>query len=225
MAKMTLYHGSLNIIEHPVFGAGNPKNDYGIGFYCTKEIELAKEWACPSPADGFANSYLIDTEGLDILNLSEGHGVLSWLAVLLENRTFDINTPVMRDARRFLLERFLPDYENRDIIIGYRADDSYFSFAKAFLNNTISLEAVAKAMKLGLLGEQICIKSQKAFEKIQYQNSEIADGALYYNKRMQRDGKAREDFRLMQEGTSARDSLFVIDIMRQDWRKEDDIIR
>ena len=41
------------------------------------------------------------------------------------------------------------------MIIGYRADDSYFSFANAFLNNTLSLEQLKEAMYLGKLGEQV----------------------------------------------------------------------
>ncbi|MBQ7366814.1 MAG: DUF3990 domain-containing protein [Spirochaetaceae bacterium] len=43
---MTLYHGSERIVETPQFGAGNPRNDYGLGFYCTQHLELVKEWAC-----------------------------------------------------------------------------------------------------------------------------------------------------------------------------------
>ena len=39
-----LYHGSQRIIKTPVFGEGNPRNDYGLGFYCTESPELAKEW-------------------------------------------------------------------------------------------------------------------------------------------------------------------------------------
>ena len=41
-----LYHGSSKIIEKPLFGYGKPYNDYGLGFYCTEHVELAKEWAC-----------------------------------------------------------------------------------------------------------------------------------------------------------------------------------
>ena len=41
--KLTIYHGSTQVIETPMFGAGNPRNDYGLGFYCTENIELAKE--------------------------------------------------------------------------------------------------------------------------------------------------------------------------------------
>ena len=48
-----------------------------------------------------------------------------------------------------------------DVIIGYRADDSYFSFAKDFINNTISVEQLAEAMRLGELGIQIVLKSER----------------------------------------------------------------
>lgn len=41
-----LYHGSEYLIENPQFGKGSLHNDYGRGFYCTENIELAKEWAC-----------------------------------------------------------------------------------------------------------------------------------------------------------------------------------
>ena len=44
---MPLYHGSSFIIERPEFGKGNPFNDYGLGFYCTETLELAKEWSVP----------------------------------------------------------------------------------------------------------------------------------------------------------------------------------
>ena len=38
---MIIYHGSEKIIEKPVFGKGNLRNDYGKGFYCTESEELA----------------------------------------------------------------------------------------------------------------------------------------------------------------------------------------
>ena len=59
---MRLYHGSSKVIETPVYGEGNPQNDYGLGFYCTENLELAKEWACPRENDGFANQYELKDE-------------------------------------------------------------------------------------------------------------------------------------------------------------------
>ena len=39
--KKILYHGSEFLIEKPEFGKGARHNDYGRGFYCTENIELA----------------------------------------------------------------------------------------------------------------------------------------------------------------------------------------
>ena len=68
--KITLYHGSEQIVESPTFGLGKQNNDFGLGFYCTESEELAKEWAVSSLRNGFVNRYSLDTEYLKILNLN-----------------------------------------------------------------------------------------------------------------------------------------------------------
>ena len=45
MNKITLYHGSPERVEQPLLAKGKLTNDYGQGFYCTENLELAKEWA------------------------------------------------------------------------------------------------------------------------------------------------------------------------------------
>lgn len=70
--SLTIYHGSSHVIEHPEFGVGNPYNDYGLGFYCTESLELAKEWGASEEADGFVNQYSLNTTGLTELNLNDG---------------------------------------------------------------------------------------------------------------------------------------------------------
>ncbi len=224
---MEIYHGSPLIIEVPEFGKGNPMNDYGLGFYCTEDIELAKEWACKMPKDGFANKYSFDKTELDILNLTSGDWhILNWLAILLENRSFEIGNPVAKDAKEYILQTFLPDYKNRDIIIGYRADDSYFSYAKAFLNGGIPLNALAEAMKLGKLGEQICIRSKAAFGRLRYIDATLADGQEYYIKRTARDTKAREAYlKLLDLSARDKDSIYILDILRQEWQNDDERLR
>ena len=54
-SKITIYHGSNKIVENPTFGEGKQNNDFGLGFYCTESIDLAKEWAVSSLSDGFSN--------------------------------------------------------------------------------------------------------------------------------------------------------------------------
>ena len=222
MKKITLFHGSTKIVEKPILGVGNPKNDYGLGFYCTENLELAKEWASTERNDGFANSYEMDIEGLDILRLNKTpYHILNWLAILLKNRTFVLSQGLPTEAKAYLLENFLPDYEQYDLIIGYRADDSYFSFANAFLNNTISLEQLRKAMYLGKLGEQVVLKSEKAFLEIVFKESIPVDSSLYYPKRQARDRQAREDYQKEKAATSSVDAVYMIDILREKWTNND----
>ena len=69
-------------------------------------------------------------------------------------------------SKKFLMEKYNIDISEYDLIIGYRADDSYFRFAEDFLNNSISVEKLERAMYLGKLREQIVLKSEKAFEQL-----------------------------------------------------------
>lgn len=222
MEIITLFHGSTKVIEKPVLGLGNPKNDYGLGFYCTENLELAKEWASTERSDGFANSYEIDFDGLDILYLNKTpYHILNWLSILLQNRTFVLSQGLPSEAKAYLLDNFLTEYEHYDLIIGYRADDSYFSFANAFLNNTISLEQLRKAMFLGKLGEQVVLKSEEAFSRLVFKESIPVDSSLYYPRRQARDRQAREDFQNEKAVVSPADAIYMIDILRQKWTNED----
>ena len=169
MNKDILYHGSQFIIDKPEYGKGKIHNDYGRGFYCTKHKELAKEWAVSENINGYINAYEIDMSKLKILDLrNDCYSILHWLALLLDNREFSVRSPVALRGRQFILENYLIDTTEYDLIIGYRADDSYFSFARDFINNTISVEQLNYAMKLGELKEQYVLVSQKAFENITY---------------------------------------------------------
>ena len=49
-----IYHGSNKIIEKPLFGFGKIHNDYGLGFYCTEVLDMAKEWGVSKDNDGFS---------------------------------------------------------------------------------------------------------------------------------------------------------------------------
>ena len=151
----TLYHGSKDIIEHPRYGAGKPYNDYGLGFYCTESLDLAKEWAVSVDRGGFANCYEFDCADLAILDLNgEDYGLLHWLALLLRFREFDASGPLALEAKQYLLENFAIDLAPYDAIVGYRADDSYFSFAQDFISGAISYQQLGRAMHLGRLGAE-----------------------------------------------------------------------
>ena len=160
---LTLCHGSSQIVSAPAFGLGKKHNDFGQGFYCTESNELAKEWAVSSLRDGYSNRYTLDTECMRILNLNScEYTILNWIAVLVEHRLFSIHNPGASRARKYLIDRFGVNVNAYDLVIGYRADDSYFDYVEAFLNNTITVEQLSLAMRLGKLGEQIVLKSKYA---------------------------------------------------------------
>ncbi len=210
---ITIYHGSKQIVEVPTFGAGRKNNDFGLGFYCTESLELAKEWAVSSLQNGFANRYTLDTEYLNILNLNTPeYTILNWMAVLVEHRLFSIKTPVARRAKQYLIEHFGINVNAYDLITGYRADDSYFDYAEAFLNNAITLEQLSMAMQLGRFGEQIVIKSKFAFSKIRFEGFEAAEKDRYYVLRKARDNEANKAYLDILDEDS--DGLYIQDIIR-----------
>lgn len=221
-----LYHGSVKMIEKPLFGYGKPYNDYGLGFYCTDSLEMAKEWGVGKNQSGYANCYELDCDGLQILDLNAPeYCILHWLAVLLQNREFDVPSGLALEAKEYLLTTFAVDYENYDAIIGYRADDSYFSFAQDFINGTISYRQLNNAMHLGKLGQQFVLKSKAAFDRIQFVGSEVAHSGEWYAKKMLRDQTARRDYFSVERNRRQRGDLYIIQIMDEEMTPNDPRLR
>lgn len=217
-----LYHGSSKIIEKPIYGYGKSYNDYGLGFYCTDSLEMAKEWGVGKDQDGYANCYELDCTGLQILDLNAPKFcILHWLSILLQNREFDVPSALALEAKEYLLTHFSIDYENYDAIIGYRADDSYFSFAQDFINGTISYRQLNNALHLGKLGLQFVLKSKTAFEQIRFVNSEIAQSNEWYIKKMMRDKTARREYFNVERNKRQRGDLYITQIMDEEMIPDD----
>ena len=226
MDKKKLYHGSSRVIEKPLYGYGKPYNDYGLGFYCTDSLEMAKEWGVGKDQDGYANCYELDCDGLTILNLNAPeYCILHWLTVLLQNREFDIPSGLALEAKEYLTANFSIDYENYDAIIGYRADDSYFSFAQDFINGTISYRQLTNAMHPGKLGQQFVLKSETAFDRIQFLGSETAESKEWYARKMLRDKTARREYFSVERGRRQRNDLYITKIMDEEMKPDDPRLR
>lgn len=213
---MLVYHGSDHIIEVPIYKGSKRTNDYGYGFYTTESMELAKEWACADHRDGFANIYELNLNELRTLRLnSPEYSILNWLAVLAKYRSYWQNGSIAEEAKDYLQRHFFVDLSPYDIIIGYRADDSYFAFAQDFVAGTISLEKLSEAMRLGRLGEQIVLKSRTAFSHIRFVDAEPAAADIYYGKKILRDREARRAYRSKRQAAARINELYMIDIMRE----------
>ena len=157
--------------------------------------EAMKEWAVAKDHDGWANVYSLDDDDLSVLNLnSDQYCILHWLAVLLENRQFETEYGLPSEAKSYLTTRFAVPYKEADAIIGYRADDSYFTFAQDFISGAISYSQLATAMRLGHLGDQYVLKSRKAFERIIYVESRLASRSDWLERKTSRDHAARQEY-------------------------------
>lgn len=220
---MKIYHGSISIIRKPIYGYGSPYNDYGLGFYCTEEKELAKEWAVDYELDGYANCYELDLSNLKVLNLNEKpYNILHWLTILIQNRQFKDRSFLVRDAKEYLIKKFSIDYSNYDVIIGYRADDSYFSFARDFLQGSISYRQLSVALKIGNLGKQVVLISQKAFDSIRFIEAEKAFSNEWYLKKNSRENEARKEYFENTKMQRQKDDLYISQIINEDMEANDE---
>ena len=218
---MIIYHGSVNILEKPQYEKGKDYNDYGKGFYCTESLELAKEWACTEKSNGYANKYELNLENLKVLDLrNKKYNVLHWITLLIKNRRFAITNEISKEGKEYLINNFLIDISEYDIIIGYRADDAYFTFAQNFLNNTISVQKLKEALLLGNLGEQIVLKSEQAFSRLKFLGYEIADQDIYYSLRKIRDDVARKKYYENRRGLKE-DDIYLVDIIMKGIKQND----
>ena len=223
MSNITLFHGTDHIIEVPDINIGNEHNDYGKGFYCTDTEELAKEWACKQNTDGFVNHYELNTNGLKTLDLTDDrHTVLNWIAILLKYRTFKLSSEIAVDAREYIIDHYSVNISDYDIAVGYRADDSYFQYAESFVSNGLPLRTLNKALKLGRLGVQTVLVSQKAFDQIRFIDAVPVSKKIYYPKFIDRDSSARRVFKEELKGSTVyRDDIFVLDILREEMQNDD----
>lgn len=221
---MRLYHGSPTVIRKPELNKGKLNNDYGQGFYCTESPEMAKEWACKGKEPpAFANIYELDITDLAVLDLSkEPYTVLDWIAVLLRNRTFEIDLEIAREVREYLVENFLPPIEQADVVIGYRADDSYFNYATTFVNNGLSLTRLNDALRLGKLGLQIALRTEKAFDRLSFLSAEEVEWDEYHARYVKRDIGARDEWRAVRATKeSPMNAILAYDIIRQGITRND----
>lgn len=197
MGKLMLYHGTPNEVVTPTFGLGNEKHDYGMGFYLTESIDLAKEWAVcrPDETNGWVHKFEFDTEGLKILDFQQIN-VLSWLAELMKHRDAS-DTKRYRVLAQKFIDKYGVDTTGYDVIKGWRANASYFYIAKEFVKDNIDIEILEDLLSLGGLGIQYCIKTEKAYAKLREVEGSIlpVDYAEFNEKYNERDTTAREKMR------------------------------
>ncbi len=211
--KILIYHGNKNEAMISTYGVGGIDNDYGRGFYTTPNKELAKEWTWGTYTQGkkaYIHTFELNTTELEILDLTELDSV-HWIAELLYHRKLNLNEKeVVRDNVNIFLENYKLDTGKYDIIVGYRADDSYFAYVEAFVSGTIYKDTLEKALRTGELGIQVFIKSEKAFGRLKkVEVDEVPD--KYRGYFVRRDQYARQQYsalRANQGGRAGKQTIY-----------------
>ena len=212
--SLSLYHGSEKIIRRPDLGEHGPHSEFGPGFYCTQEKDLAKEWACRRGNDGYANSFRLDPEGLTVLDLTaDGLGLLRWLALVSGRRCFCVQRQATEDGLE-LLRQFSVDLSDYDVIVGWRADNACFALAQEFLDNAISLEQLRAALALDPGSVQLLLRSRRALDHLDFVGYEDANAERFDPMRRCRDELLLRRFQALREkkAPDARD-LFLTEIL------------
>ena len=79
-------------------------------------------------------------------------------------------------------------------------------------------------MRLGKLGEQYVLKSEKAFNQLSFKSFESADNNIYYARRKTRDDEARNAFFEELEKEDV-DGIYMRDIIREEITDDDTRLR
>lgn len=183
MGKKIVYHGSKKIIQQPLYEDKWQEKDFGAGFYCTDDVETAKEWSCSESGDGYVNQYELELDGLNILNLAEDESMLlNWLALLIQYRKIPITSSKMKMAFEELQKRYLPNLYCYDIVKGYRADDHYFSHVRAYIDDEISLHELMELLQESA-EIQYALKSKRAYEALSFSKARSVETSIYKAKR------------------------------------------
>lgn len=222
--EIILYHGTKEANLTPKYGFGKKNNDYGQGFYTTPDKELAKEWAYTEYTQGDTKcvySYKVDLSQLNVLDLTKLDS-MHWVAELIANRKLNLNNEeddVTLYRVKEVIKRYKLNTSMYDVIIGYRADDKYFSYTTNFVSGRIYKLTMEEALRLGKLGLQVFFKSQKAFKELNKIQAKVERVPEIYNRyKRDREQQAYDDYIKALKLNKMKDrnkELTIDDILRQ----------
>lgn len=153
---MKVYHGSLEIVEHPIILPANRRLDYGEGFYATTSKEQSTEWAkkrmFEKHADvGYVNVYEFDDQQLAACkSLIFSEPTEEWAAFVMANRT---------------QKEFTHDY---DIVFGPVANDKVYLQFGLYETGAISVGTLIRELKTYTLVDQYLFHTAKALTALHF---------------------------------------------------------
>lgn len=217
---MKIYHGSKALIEHPIVKGSNEVNDYGPSFYLTKDLEAAKSWACKNNSVGVVNEYDISSSSFNRLNILDltnksKYNVLNWMAILMHFRELDSSFIKNNQLTLDWLKKYYINVDDYDVIIGFRADDSYFRFPLRFVSNDLSFDDLEEVFLSGHLGVQYAFMSERSIKMLHFKKA-IDCGDEYLGHYYSIVNKASKQFDELINRPRDPRKKYILDLMREE---------
>ncbi|MBR2121937.1 MAG: DUF3990 domain-containing protein [Lachnospiraceae bacterium] len=151
---MVLFHTGFDTIREPDIRYGRKNADFGQGFYLCPDRDFSERWARSRKGrDTVINTYLLETDGLDIMRFERGE---DWFSYIRDNRRGQADS--------------LAGY---DVITGPIANDTIYDTWGIFTSGLIPDSRVLELLGTGPAYEQTVIKTEKALAQLVWQSSEI----------------------------------------------------
>lgn len=153
---MKIYHGGLEVVEHPMILQPNRKLDYGEGFYTTTSEKQSKEWVERRMLErhstyGYVNIYEFDDKRLpEFKSLIFTEPSEEWVEFVMSNRT---------------KKGFTHDY---DIVYGPVANDRVYLQFGLYESGAISVETLIRELKTYKLVDQYLFHTEKALTTLHF---------------------------------------------------------
>lgn len=153
---MKVYHGSLEIVEHPAIRQSNRTLDYGFGFYATTSERQSADWAVRRRDERHAPCAYVNIYEFDEARLSE-----------LKSLIF--NGPTKQWAEFVMENRTRPDFtHDYDIVYGPVANDKVYLQFGLYEAGAISVETLIRELKTYKLVDQYLFHTEKALSAIHF---------------------------------------------------------
>lgn len=148
-----VFHGSTEIISHPLVNMGRKGLDFGSGFYVTDILSQAQKWADRMARQRLKDPVIVQYQFDDEWALANSRWLrfdrydVNWLNFIVQCR-----------------QGYEPAHE-WDIIEGGIANDRVIDTVEGFINGTIDAEHALSELSKHQPNNQICFLNQTILEK------------------------------------------------------------
>jgi hypothetical protein len=158
---MKLYHGSTDIVEHPLILGSQRLLDFGKGFYTTTNRKQAEKWAIIKQkrvdlaAKSFVTVYeldgnLLDNQSLNVKIFDQANE--EWLDFVVRNRREDVN-------------------HLYDMVKGPVANDTLYQTLTLYETGILTKPETITRLKVHPLFDQVSFHNQAILAKLIYVRS------------------------------------------------------